>query len=134
VTGWCDRTAVGAYLSSAHIYAQTSRWEGLPISVIQAMAAGLPCVVNDCIGNRDAVTDNVTGFVCSTPELLAEATLRLLGDVGLRNQLGAAARVEAALRFGQDAFGAQVRAVYQISTLDQIASPLTGETRYVVSA
>jgi len=55
--------------------------------------------------------------------------------VSLRDRLGAAARTEASQRFGHAAFGAQVRALYQIAPpIDEIESPLTGETRHVVSA
>jgi glycosyltransferase involved in cell wall biosynthesis len=114
VTGWCNRAAVAQHLAHAHVYLQTSRWEGLPISVIQALAAGVPCVVNDCIGNRDAVETGVDGFVAS-PDALAGSVLELLGDLPLRERFGAAARVEAARRFGRAAFRAQVRQIYGIN-------------------
>jgi glycosyltransferase involved in cell wall biosynthesis len=115
ITGWCDRAGVRAHLARAHVYAQTSRWEGLPISVIQALAAGVPCIVNDCIGNRDAVTHELSGFVCRTNAGLAAAALRLLENEHLRASVGAAARLEAERRFGRAAFRAQVRALYGIT-------------------
>ena len=114
VTGWCSREGVAQHLARAHVYLQTSRWEGLPISVIQALAAGVPCVVNDCIGNRDAVENGVDGFVAA-PDALADRVLQLLGDAPLRERFGAAARVEAARRFGRSAFRAQVRQIYGIT-------------------
>ena len=114
VTGWCTRAAVAQHLGQAHVYLQTSRWEGMPISVIQALAVGVPCVVNDCIGNRDAVENGVDGFVAA-PDALADRVLQLLGDAPLRERFGAAARVEAARRFGRSAFRAQVRQIYGIT-------------------
>jgi len=130
VTGWCDRAAVARHLAGAHLYLQTSRWEGLPISVIQALAAGVPCVVNDCIGNRDAVENGVDGFVVA-PDALAGRVLQLLGDARLRERFGAAARVEAARRFGRSAFRAQVRQIYGITEL----APSRGSLEaHVVSA
>jgi glycosyltransferase involved in cell wall biosynthesis len=114
VTGWCNRAAVARQLANAHVYLQTSRWEGLPISVIQALAAGVPCVVNDCIGNRDAVDHGVDGFVAAS-DALAGGVLQLLGDMPLQERFGAAARVEAARRFGRAAFRAQVRRIYGIT-------------------
>ena len=114
VTGWCNRAAVAQHLAGTHVYLQTSRWEGLPISVIQALAAGVPCVVNDCIGNRDAVENGVDGYVVGQ-EALAARVLELLGDAPLRERFGAAARVEAARRFGRAAFRAQVRLLYGIT-------------------
>ena len=130
VTGWCSRAAVARHLASAHVYLQTSRWEGLPISVIQALAAGVPCVVNDCIGNRDAVENGVDGFVAA-PDALADQVLRLLADVALRERFGAAARVEAARRFGRAAFRAQVRQIYGITGRAPAHNPLGA---HVVSA
>ena len=130
VTGWCDRAAVARHLASAHVYLQTSRWEGLPISVIQALAAGVPCVVNDCIGNRDAVEHGVDGFVAA-PGTLAERVAQLLADEPLRERFGAAARVEAARRFGRAAFRAQVREIYGIAERAPARDPLEA---HVVSA
>jgi glycosyltransferase involved in cell wall biosynthesis len=115
VTGWCNREAVAGHLSRAHLYLQTSRWEGLPIAVIQALAAGVPCVVNDCAGNRDAVADGVDGFVADSESALAVAVARLLADEHLRLRFGAAARVEARRRFSRAAFGVQVRRLYGIT-------------------
>jgi len=79
VTGWRTRDQVAAHLAHAVVYLQTSRWEGLPISVIQALAAGVPCVVNDCVGNRDAVTHGLSGFVADSIEGLTQAVDRARG-------------------------------------------------------
>jgi glycosyltransferase involved in cell wall biosynthesis len=131
VTGWCNRAEVALHLASAHVYLQSSRWEGLPISVIQALASGVPCVVNDCIGNRDAVTHEVTGFVAASTAALAGAVAGLLEDEGLRAALGAAARVEALRRFGRPAFRAQVRRLYGIA--ERVPSRASMEA-HVISA
>jgi len=121
VAGWCTREAVAGYLASAHLYLQTSRWEGLPIAVIQALAAGVPCVVNDCVGNRDAVSHGVDGFVENSEFALAAAVVRVLADQHLRVRLGAAARIEAARRFSRAAFRVQVRRLYGIT--ESLAAP-----------
>jgi glycosyltransferase involved in cell wall biosynthesis len=113
-TGWCTREQVAMLLSSAHVYLQTSRWEGLPISVIQAQAAGVPCVVNDCDGNRDAVTHGLSGLVGNSIAALAQHVITLADDAALRAQMGAAARVEARRRFGSAAFRSQVRKLYRL--------------------
>lgn len=60
-TGWIDRKALENYLSNADIYLSTSLWEGLPLSVLEAMSIGLPVVLSDCVGNRDLVKNN--GFL-----------------------------------------------------------------------
>lgn len=51
-----------AYLKQAKIYLSTSRWEGLPLSLLEAFACGLPAVVSDVVGNKDAVESGKTGF------------------------------------------------------------------------
>jgi glycosyltransferase involved in cell wall biosynthesis len=51
---------IGA-LSGAHIYLSTSRWEGMPLAILEAWRAGLVVVASDVIGNRDLVKDGQTG-------------------------------------------------------------------------
>lgn len=57
-TGWIERKTLENYLANADIYLSTSLWEGLPLSVLEAMSIGLPVVLSDCVGNRDLVEDN----------------------------------------------------------------------------
>lgn len=57
-TGWIERKKLENYLANADIYLSTSLWEGLPLSVLEAMSIGLPVVLSDCVGNRDLVEDN----------------------------------------------------------------------------
>lgn len=57
-TGWIERKELENYLANADIYLSTSLWEGLPLSVLEAMSIGLPIVLSDCVGNRDLIEDN----------------------------------------------------------------------------
>ncbi len=68
--------------------------EGLPRSVIEAMAQGVPPVVTDCGGSPELVVDGVSGFVVPVGDAgaIAAAVERLRGDSQLRRRLGAAAR------------------------------------------
>ena len=50
-TGWIERKELENYLVNADIYLSTSLWEGLPLSVLEAMSIGLPVVLSDCVGN-----------------------------------------------------------------------------------
>lgn len=57
-TGWIERKELESYLANADIYLSTALWEGLPLSVLEAMSIGLPLVLSNCVGNRDLVEDN----------------------------------------------------------------------------
>lgn len=63
ITGWCDREEVFNHMNGADLYLSTSSWEGLPIAGIEAMAFGLPLLMNDCVGNNDLVNRGINGFV-----------------------------------------------------------------------
>jgi colanic acid/amylovoran biosynthesis glycosyltransferase len=80
-------------LWASDVLLQASLSEGLPNTVLEAMACGLPVVVTDCGGLREAVEDGVEGFVCPrrSPQALAEA-LSLLRDRGLARRMGEAGR------------------------------------------
>lgn len=60
------RTDVNELLSAADIYILTSKYEGLPISVIEAQCAGLSCILSDTITNEVALTEKVK--YCSLDE------------------------------------------------------------------
>ena len=60
-TGWIERKKLENYLANADIYLSTSLWEGLPLSVLEAMSIGLPVVLSDCVGNRDLIENK--GFL-----------------------------------------------------------------------
>lgn len=68
VTGWLSRREVLARVSEADCFLLPSLWEGLPISLLEAMYLGKPCVVSNVIGNRDVIRHGENGFVCSTLE------------------------------------------------------------------
>lgn len=77
------------------------RNEGVPQSLIQAAASGLPTVSTAVGGIPEVIVDGVTGFIVSPsdPVGLAGAVGRLLGDAGLRSRFGDAGRRHAAARF-----------------------------------
>lgn len=88
------RRDVAQLLAASDIFVLSSRSEGLPISVLEAMAAGLAVVATDVGGMSELVTDGETGFLVPPVDAraLAAALGRLLRDPRLRRQFGAAAR------------------------------------------
>ena len=91
------RDDVAAVLAAADIFALPSYFEGLPMSVIEAMLTGLPVVASDIEGPREQVVPEVTGLLVP-PRLvapLAAALRRLAGDPALRAAMGEAGRARA---------------------------------------
>ena len=87
--GFSNDTSI--WLRSAHFYLSTSRWEGLPISVLEASAHGLPIIATDVVGNRDAVLDGKTGilFPLEEPKNAVEAILGLVQKPALYKHFSA---------------------------------------------
>lgn len=63
VTGWVTSDEVKDYLKLVDVYISTSLWEGLPLSVLEAMALGKPLLLSDCVGNVDTVEQGSNGFL-----------------------------------------------------------------------
>lgn len=112
VTGWVTQEQVRERLAEATIYVQTSRWEGMSLAVLQAMAAGLPCVVLDAVGNRDAVAHDETGFVAGDADELEMYLTLLIENPQLRQHLGRRARDRALRRFSRARFRSQLVRLY----------------------
>jgi glycosyltransferase involved in cell wall biosynthesis len=91
------REDVPALLAASDIFALPSHFEGLPMSVIEAMLTGLPVVATDVRGPREQVVDGETGLLVPPRAVppLAAALRRLAEDPALRARLGAAGRARA---------------------------------------
>jgi len=100
ITGWLDRTSALRLLArDVDIYLQTSRWEGMPLVLIETMVLGKPIVARDVVGSRDVVENGTTGFLGEGTEELVERCGRLLDRLDLAERMGRAARARAESRF-----------------------------------
>ncbi len=95
------RRDVPRLLAGGDVFALSSVHEGVPISVIEAMTAGLPVVATDVGALRDQVTEGVDGFLVPSgdAEGLAERLARLADDPALRAELGRRAQERARAEF-----------------------------------
>jgi glycosyltransferase involved in cell wall biosynthesis len=87
----------------------------MPISILEAMASGLPVVATDVGGVSELVADGETGFVVPArdPTAFAAPLARLCSDAGLRQRLGDAARRRAQDRFGGAPMAERTEGVYR---------------------
>src|SRR5262249_33353164 len=77
---------------------------GCPNALLEAMAAGLPCIANDDGGVREQIIDGETGLLlpdCS-PENLARSLLKILSDRALAEKLGRNGRQRALYKFSME--------------------------------
>jgi glycosyltransferase involved in cell wall biosynthesis len=97
------RTDVAALLAAADIFTLPSHFEGLPMSVIEAMLTGLPVVATAIRGPREQVVDGETGLLVPPGAVapLAAALNRLVADPALRAAMGAAGRARACARYDE---------------------------------
>jgi len=92
-----ERRDVDALLRSASLFWLTSRWEGMPNVVLEAMATGVPPVVTDVGGTRELVRSGVEGFVVASGDVtdLVARSRTLLDDGATWQRCSAAARARA---------------------------------------
>jgi glycosyltransferase involved in cell wall biosynthesis len=81
-------------MDRAHVLVLTSLYEGLSHTVLEAMAAGVPCIVSACGGNEEVVCHGRNGLVVPPQDVarLVEALCSLVSDEGLRARLAAGAK------------------------------------------
>lgn len=94
VTFWGARSDVPELLARSQVFVLISKWEGLPVSILEAMRAGLPVVASDVGGVREVVINGETGFLVPNDDIvtLHDQLQRLLDDPGLRIRQGVAGR------------------------------------------
>lgn len=126
-SGWVTRDRALELTSGLDIYVQTSRWEGMPIALIEAQVAGIPAVVTDVVGNRDVVQHGVTGFVASSVDEMAKYIALLRDDRTLRARMGAEARASASKRFSMDAIFRQWLSMYELDAVKHARAPVDAD-------
>lgn len=88
--GWSTKEQIRGYLDKADIYLSTSLWEGLPLSVLEAMNYGIPLVLSRCVGNIDLVEKN--GYIYATKTEALEYLHRLIDNYKEREKMGEQSR------------------------------------------
>ncbi len=99
------RDDVQRLLCAFDVFILPSRSEGFCNALIEAMAAGLPCIATHAGGNAEAVEDEISGLLVppKSPQHLVDSIIRLMSSADLRENLGNEAKRRAQNRFGMDA-------------------------------
>ena len=114
VRGWCDAAACERILARAGVFALPSHAEGLPMSLLEAMASGCPVVASRVGGIPDAVRDANDGLLVPAGDVaaLTTALARLLADRDLARRLGGSAQVAVARRHSPAAAVDRIGRIY----------------------
>jgi glycosyltransferase involved in cell wall biosynthesis len=101
-----ERRDIPELLGAADVFVLPSRSEGLPVSVLEAMVAGLPVVASRVGGVPELVAEGETGLLVApgNSDELAAALKRVLADRELRRRLGTAGRARVEQQFDLDSF------------------------------
>jgi len=110
-----ERRDIPEILAASDVFVLPSRWEGLPLTIIEAMMVGLPVVATRVSGVPELVEDGVTGFLVPSgdPQGLAKALQQLLDDEELRRRMGEAGRQRALGNFTLDRMLHETHRVYE---------------------
>lgn len=109
-----ERYDIPNILSQSDIFVLPSSWEGLPLTIIEAMMAGLPVVASNVGGVSELIDDGVTGFLIPPGDSVkfAEAIKKLIADENLRKKMGEVGREKAMREFNLEKMLSKTMEVY----------------------
>ena len=107
-----NQTSVYPFLQEADVFLLPSKFEGMPMSIIEAMGTGLPIVASAVGGVPDMLRDGESGMLVSIdPKEVAKAVLTVLEQEDLRKKLGTNALADSR-RYGAEYMAQHYAAVY----------------------
>ena len=112
LAGWQQQAS--RFLAAFDVFCLPSRYEGLPLALLEAMAAGKPAVVSQVDGTQDAINDGVDGFLCPVDDVdhWKRRVLQLMDSSADRQRMGVAATARYESQFSLDAMARRTVDVY----------------------
>jgi glycosyltransferase involved in cell wall biosynthesis len=113
--GWVARDRIVDHYRCADIFVTATTWEGMPNTVLEAMACGLPIVGTQASGLRELVRDGLNGYLVpiKDPNALAQALARLVDNGYERRRMGRQSRKLAEREFAWEYIAEQYVKVYE---------------------
>jgi glycosyltransferase involved in cell wall biosynthesis len=113
--GYVSRNDLIHLYQNATVHVVPSHYEGMPTVLLEAMSCGLPVVATDIGGNNEVVKSGVNGFLVPSkrPEVMAEAVVKLLDDVSLRENMGTLARNTILMHYTWDKVADKILECYE---------------------
>jgi glycosyltransferase involved in cell wall biosynthesis len=113
--GWVARDCIADHYRSADIFVTATTWEGMPNTVLEAMACGLPIVGTQASGLRELVRDGLNGYLVpiKDPDALVQALARLVDNGYERRRMGRQSRKLAEREFAWEYIAEQYVKVYE---------------------
>jgi glycosyltransferase involved in cell wall biosynthesis len=125
-TGWVGPSGKRALFESAAVLAAPSYDAALPMSLLEAMAAGVPAVAAAVGGIPEAIQDGVNGFLVAPGDAasLARVVRKLLLDRSLAARIGASGRDSVRLRYAPERALPKLEAIYAAMGIQPLAASL----------
>lgn len=111
-----ERTDVPQLLSQAGFFVSSSKTEGISLTLLEAMAVGLPVIATAVGGNPEIIVPNSTGYLVPAEDhdALAEAVIKLCGERGRWLELGEQGRLRVAEHFDVRRMASDYETLYQV--------------------
>lgn len=124
-TGWVGPSGKRALLENAAAFALPSYDEALPMSLLEAMSAGVPAIASPVGGVQEVVVDGVTGFLVAPgdTQTLERVLGRVLADRALAERIGTAGRQSVRLRYSPERAVPRIEALYASAGLTATSLP-----------
>lgn len=124
-TGWVGPSGKRALLEAAAVFALPSYSEGMPMSLLEAMAAGVPVVASPVGGIPEVLVDGASGYLAAPGDVatLTRLLRKLLIDRKLGARIGAAGRETVRLRFAPERALPRLEEIYADIGLRSIGEP-----------
>ncbi len=112
-TGWTNRENALEILKLSDFFILPSLWEGLPISLLEAMYMKKVCLVSNVVGNRDVIINGENGFICNKAEEYATIIRKIVNGEIDGNKIAETASSDIVKNYNVDLMAEQYSKIYE---------------------